>query len=114
MDCAESLDAAMTPAVEIGLRPPSPDAVRTHPLRPRRAPHRRLLGAPVCLSLASSSNTVPSQRVVPTEQSACSSPKCLYAFRDRTRNHSGRYCSPRCGSRMSMQALRERNKEDRA
>ncbi|MFH9969021.1 CGNR zinc finger domain-containing protein [Streptomyces mirabilis] len=45
---------------------------------------------------------------------ACSSPKCLYAFRDRTRNHSGRYCSPRCGSRMSMQALRERNKEDRA
>ena len=35
---------------------------------------------------------------------ACVSPVCQFAFVDRTRNHSGRYCTPACGSRMTMQA----------
>ena len=39
---------------------------------------------------------------------ACSNPACGDAFTDRTRNHAGRYCSPGCGSQVSMRAHRAR------
>lgn len=42
---------------------------------------------------------------------ACCSPVCQFAFVDRTRNHSGRFCSPRCASRVSMHASRERRRQ---
>lgn len=42
---------------------------------------------------------------------ACCSPVCHFAFVDRTRNHSGRFCSTRCASRVSMHALRERQRQ---
>jgi predicted RNA-binding Zn ribbon-like protein len=41
---------------------------------------------------------------------ACVAPTCQLGFIDRTRNHSGRYCSPRCGARMSMQSVRARRR----
>lgn len=39
---------------------------------------------------------------------ACCNPGCEDAFTDRTRNHAGRYCSPGCGSQVSMRAHRAR------
>lgn len=42
---------------------------------------------------------------------ACSSPVCQFAFVDRTRNHSGRYCCAGCASRVSMRAHRARQRK---
>ncbi|MDI6098982.1 CGNR zinc finger domain-containing protein [Actinoplanes sp. NEAU-A12] len=39
---------------------------------------------------------------------ACRNPPCHHGFFDRTRNASGAYCSPGCGSQVSMRALRRR------
>lgn len=39
---------------------------------------------------------------------ACCNPPCHQGFIDRTRNQAGRYCSPGCGSQVSMRALRQR------
>ena len=41
---------------------------------------------------------------------ACRNPPCHTGFFDRTRNASGAYCSPGCGSQVSMRALRQRRK----
>jgi predicted RNA-binding Zn ribbon-like protein len=42
---------------------------------------------------------------------SCSFSRCQFAFVDRTRNHSGRYCCTNCASRVSMRALRERQRQ---
>lgn len=39
---------------------------------------------------------------------ACRNPPCHQGFFDRTRNAAGAYCSPGCGSQVSMRALRRR------
>ncbi|MEU4622133.1 CGNR zinc finger domain-containing protein [Actinoplanes sp. NPDC023801] len=39
---------------------------------------------------------------------ACRNPPCHFGFFDRTRNGSATYCSPGCGSQVSMRALRRR------
>ncbi|MET8779331.1 CGNR zinc finger domain-containing protein [Nocardia sp. NPDC004654] len=41
---------------------------------------------------------------------ACCNPPCHFGFIDRTRNRAARYCSPGCGSQVSMRALRQRRK----
>ncbi|MEU3012145.1 CGNR zinc finger domain-containing protein [Nocardia asteroides] len=41
---------------------------------------------------------------------ACCNPPCHFGFLDRTRNRAARYCSPGCGSQVSMRALRLRRK----
>ncbi|MEV6061018.1 ABATE domain-containing protein [Nocardia asteroides] len=41
---------------------------------------------------------------------ACCNPPCHFGFLDRTRNRAARYCSPGCGSQVSMRALRQRRK----
>ncbi|MFE3700405.1 CGNR zinc finger domain-containing protein [Nocardia tengchongensis] len=42
---------------------------------------------------------------------ACCNPPCHFGFIDRTRNRAARYCSPGCGSQVSMRALRQRRKQ---
>lgn len=42
---------------------------------------------------------------------ACCNPPCHFGFVDRTRNRAARYCSPGCGSQVSMRALRQRRKQ---
>jgi predicted RNA-binding Zn ribbon-like protein len=42
---------------------------------------------------------------------ACCNPPCHFGFVDRTRNRAARYCSPGCGSQVSMRAFRQRQKE---
>jgi predicted RNA-binding Zn ribbon-like protein len=41
---------------------------------------------------------------------ACCNPPCHFGFLDRTRNRAARYCSPGCGSQVSMRAMRERRR----
>ncbi|WP_432042049.1 CGNR zinc finger domain-containing protein [Streptomyces cadmiisoli] len=41
---------------------------------------------------------------------ACRHTPCHYGFFDRTRNKNSVYCGPRCGSRASMRAYRQRKK----
>lgn len=41
---------------------------------------------------------------------ACCNPPCHFGFVDRTRNRAGRFCSPGCGSQVSMRALRQRQR----
>ncbi|WP_308165307.1 CGNR zinc finger domain-containing protein [Nocardia noduli] len=45
---------------------------------------------------------------------ACCNPPCHFGFIDRTRNRAARYCSPGCGSQVSMRALRQRRKQARS
>ncbi len=45
-----------------------------------------------------------------TRIKACSNPPCHAGFVDRTRNRSARYCSPGCGSQVSMRAFRQRQR----
>ncbi|MDX2642498.1 CGNR zinc finger domain-containing protein [Streptomyces sp. PA03-1a] len=45
---------------------------------------------------------------------ACRHEPCHFCFFDRTRNSSAGYCGPRCGSRASMRAYRQRRKEQAA
>ncbi|WP_245568786.1 CGNR zinc finger domain-containing protein [Nocardia concava] len=42
---------------------------------------------------------------------ACCNPPCHFGFIDRTRNRAARFCSPGCGSQVSMRALRQRRKQ---
>jgi predicted RNA-binding Zn ribbon-like protein len=42
---------------------------------------------------------------------ACRNPPCHAGFFDRTRNASGAYCSPGCGSQVSMRAMRRRRRD---
>lgn len=42
---------------------------------------------------------------------ACCNPPCHFGFVDRTRNRAARYCSPGCGSQVSMRAYRQRQKQ---
>lgn len=42
---------------------------------------------------------------------ACRNQPCHFCFFDRTRNSSGAYCGPKCGSQASMRAYRQRKKE---
>ncbi|WP_431961553.1 CGNR zinc finger domain-containing protein [Actinacidiphila sp. bgisy160] len=42
---------------------------------------------------------------------ACRHEPCHFCFFDRTRNSSAGYCGPRCASRASMRAYRQRRKE---
>ncbi|MDT0386083.1 CGNR zinc finger domain-containing protein [Streptomyces dubilierae] len=42
---------------------------------------------------------------------ACCNPPCHFGFVDRSRNRSGRFCSPGCSSQASMRALRQRRKK---
>ncbi|MEV8204718.1 CGNR zinc finger domain-containing protein [Streptomyces sp. NPDC005134] len=42
---------------------------------------------------------------------ACRNQPCHFCFFDRTRNSSGVYCGPKCGSQASMRAYRQRKKE---
>jgi predicted RNA-binding Zn ribbon-like protein len=42
---------------------------------------------------------------------ACRYPPCRFCFFDRTRNSSAVYCGPKCGSRASMRAYRQRKKD---
>ncbi|MET8999444.1 CGNR zinc finger domain-containing protein [Amycolatopsis sp. NPDC004169] len=42
---------------------------------------------------------------------ACCNPPCHFGFFDRTRNRSGRFCSPGCSSQVSMRAMRKRRKD---
>jgi predicted RNA-binding Zn ribbon-like protein len=42
---------------------------------------------------------------------ACNNPPCHFGFFDRTRNRAARYCSPGCGSQVSMRAFRQRQRE---
>lgn len=46
-----------------------------------------------------------------TRIKACCNPPCHFGFVDRTRNRAARYCSPGCGSQVSMRALRQRRKQ---
>lgn len=41
---------------------------------------------------------------------ACCNPPCHFGFVDRTRNRSARFCSPGCGSQVSMRAYRARQR----
>ncbi|MET9696189.1 ABATE domain-containing protein [Streptomyces sp. NPDC006529] len=41
---------------------------------------------------------------------ACRNPPCHFGFLDRTRNGGGLYCSPGCGSQVSMRSYRERQR----
>lgn len=45
---------------------------------------------------------------------ACRHVPCHFCFFDRTRNSSAGYCGPRCASRASMRAYRQRRKEQAA
>ncbi|WP_231496500.1 CGNR zinc finger domain-containing protein [Rhodococcus sp. UNC363MFTsu5.1] len=45
-----------------------------------------------------------------TRIKACCNPPCHFGFVDRTRNRAARYCSPGCGSQVSMRAYRQRQK----
>lgn len=42
---------------------------------------------------------------------ACCNPPCRLGFIDRTRNRTARFCNRRCGSQVSMRALRHRRKQ---
>jgi predicted RNA-binding Zn ribbon-like protein len=42
---------------------------------------------------------------------ACCNPPCHFAFTDRTRNRTARYCSPGCASQSTMRAYRKRKKQ---
>ncbi|MFI8101085.1 CGNR zinc finger domain-containing protein [Streptomyces sp. NPDC086023] len=42
---------------------------------------------------------------------ACRNPPCHFGFFDRTRNGAGLYCSPGCGSQVSMRNYRRRQRE---
>ncbi|MFJ7157296.1 CGNR zinc finger domain-containing protein [Streptomyces sp. NPDC101118] len=42
---------------------------------------------------------------------ACRNPPCHFGFLDRTRNGAGLYCSPGCGSQVSMRNYRRRQRE---
>jgi predicted RNA-binding Zn ribbon-like protein len=46
-----------------------------------------------------------------TRIKACCNPPCHTGFIDRTRNKGARFCSPGCGSQVSMRALRERRRQ---
>ncbi|MFF2041155.1 CGNR zinc finger domain-containing protein [Kitasatospora sp. NPDC058170] len=41
---------------------------------------------------------------------ACRNPPCHFGFLDRTRNGAGLYCSPGCGSQVSMRNYRQRQR----
>ena len=45
-----------------------------------------------------------------TRIKACCNPPCHFGFVDRTRNRAARFCSPGCGSQVSMRAYRQRQK----
>ncbi|GGJ28088.1 CGNR zinc finger domain-containing protein [Streptomyces brasiliensis] len=45
---------------------------------------------------------------------ACRNPPCHFGFFDRTRNGAARYCSPSCGSAVSMRNYRERKRQQDA
>ncbi|MFE1849409.1 CGNR zinc finger domain-containing protein [Streptomyces sp. NPDC002387] len=45
---------------------------------------------------------------------ACRHEPCHFCFFDRTRNSSAGYCGPKCASRASMRAYRQRRKEQAA
>ncbi|MFD7027258.1 CGNR zinc finger domain-containing protein [Streptomyces sp. NPDC059917] len=42
---------------------------------------------------------------------ACRNPPCHFGFFDRTRNGGGLYCSPGCGSQVSMRNYRQRQRQ---
>ncbi|WP_327674222.1 CGNR zinc finger domain-containing protein [Kitasatospora sp. NBC_00458] len=42
---------------------------------------------------------------------ACRNPPCHFGFLDRTRNGGGLYCSPGCGSQVSMRNYRRRQRQ---
>ncbi|ODU05658.1 MAG: hypothetical protein ABS81_07020 [Pseudonocardia sp. SCN 72-86] len=42
---------------------------------------------------------------------ACGNPPCRNGFVDRSRNRTQRFCSPGCGSQVSMRAFRQRKKQ---
>ncbi|MFJ8622004.1 CGNR zinc finger domain-containing protein [Kitasatospora sp. NPDC093550] len=42
---------------------------------------------------------------------ACRNPPCHFGFFDRTRNGAGLYCSPGCGSQVSMRNYRQRQRQ---
>ncbi|MFE7561218.1 CGNR zinc finger domain-containing protein [Kitasatospora sp. NPDC057500] len=43
---------------------------------------------------------------------ACRNPPCHFGFLDRTRNGGGLYCSPGCGSQVSMRNYRARRRQE--
>ncbi|MCF2527015.1 CGNR zinc finger domain-containing protein [Yinghuangia soli] len=43
---------------------------------------------------------------------ACRNPPCHFGFFDRTRNGGGLYCSPGCGSQVSMRNFRRRQRQE--
>lgn len=43
---------------------------------------------------------------------ACRNPPCHFGFFDRTRNGGGLYCSPGCGSQVSMRNYRQRRRRE--
>ncbi|MFF8770173.1 CGNR zinc finger domain-containing protein [Kitasatospora sp. NPDC015120] len=43
---------------------------------------------------------------------ACRNPPCHFGFLDRTRNGGGLYCSPGCGSQVSMRNYRRRLRQE--
>ncbi|MER5349980.1 CGNR zinc finger domain-containing protein [Kitasatospora sp. NPDC002551] len=43
---------------------------------------------------------------------ACRNPPCHFGFFDRTRNGGGLYCSPGCGSQVSMRNYRRRQRQE--
>ncbi|WP_245673607.1 CGNR zinc finger domain-containing protein [Nocardia lijiangensis] len=68
-------------------------------------------GVPGALSAVLAAVTETAQRGDWMRIKACCNPPCHFGFIDRTRNRTARYCSPGCGSQVSMRALRQRRKQ---
>jgi len=68
-------------------------------------------GVPGILGTVFAAATIAAQRGEWNLVKACRSPVCHRAFFDRTRNHGGHFCSAGCGSRVSMRAHRERQRQ---
>ncbi|MGV9610899.1 CGNR zinc finger domain-containing protein [Nocardia xishanensis] len=68
-------------------------------------------GAPGVLGAVLAAVTETAQRGDWMRIKACCNPPCHFGFIDRTRNRAARYCSPGCGSQVSMRALRQRRKQ---
>ncbi|UFS96100.1 CGNR zinc finger domain-containing protein [Nocardia huaxiensis] len=68
-------------------------------------------GVPGVLGSVLAAVTETAQRGDWTRIKACCNPPCHFGFIDRTRNRAARFCSPGCGSQVSMRALRQRRKQ---
>ncbi|MFI2478521.1 CGNR zinc finger domain-containing protein [Nocardia xishanensis] len=68
-------------------------------------------GVPGALGAVLAAVTETAQRGDWMRIKACCNPPCHFGFIDRTRNRAARYCSPGCGSQVSMRALRQRRKQ---